>query len=298
MTETIGPFELRSPVPAVRRPRLLMSLRPWIDVGSVGTIALAFLEERLGARPIAQLARPGNFYDFTRYRPMLTRTGGRRQVTAPNTVLHYAEGKDGRDWLLLHALEPHNRGEDFVDGLMALMKRLEVSEYVMIGSMYSPVPHTRPPVASGGAAGESLRERLASIGVRDSGYEGPTSILARMGTQLPETGVETATLILQVPAYAQMEHDYRSAQALLGMLSIVFGLELDPQALEAQAREQLAALEASVAENPELKAWIGELETAYDHQHAAENQPEDPAAPLSPELERFLRDVEGRLGEN
>ena len=40
------------------------------------------------------------------------RIEGQRHVTVPNTIMHYAEGKDGRDWLLLHTLEPHSHGED------------------------------------------------------------------------------------------------------------------------------------------------------------------------------------------
>ena len=212
--------------------------------------------------------------------------------------MHYAEGKDGRDWLLLHTLEPHSHGEDFVEGLITLMKRLEVSEYLMIGSMYAPVPHTRPPLVSGGASSETMRERLRLGGVRESGYEGPTTILARLGTSAPALAIETATMIVQLPAYAQLERDYRGLGHMLGLLNGFYGLSLDPAPLAEQVSEETRVIEQTVDENPQLKAWIGELERMYDADHDKSPEEGPPAAPLSPELESFLRDVEGRLGEN
>ena len=43
-------------------------LRPWIDVGRVGTLVLNQLEAKLGTKELGRLARPGTFFDFTRCR--------------------------------------------------------------------------------------------------------------------------------------------------------------------------------------------------------------------------------------
>jgi len=67
----IGAFEIREPLPQLREPHVLASLRPWVDVNNVGTLTLDGLEARFGARELGHLAEPGLFYDFTRYRPML-----------------------------------------------------------------------------------------------------------------------------------------------------------------------------------------------------------------------------------
>ena len=63
----LGNFEINEPVPNLRNPHLMVVLKPWIDVGSVGTLALETLERHLGAENLGGLARPGEFYDFTRY---------------------------------------------------------------------------------------------------------------------------------------------------------------------------------------------------------------------------------------
>jgi predicted ATP-grasp superfamily ATP-dependent carboligase len=297
MTTQLGPFELREPLPAVRSPRALLALRPWIDVGSVGTMTLAFLQEAWDAEPIAQLSRPGRFYDFTRYRPMLYRDEGQRQVSLPNTSVYHAGGEGESDWVLVHALEPHSNGEEYVEGLLQLLQRLSVTQYCLIGSMYAPVPHTRRPVASGSASNEAFTERLRQIGVRESTYEGPTTVLAMLSAMTAESGIESAGMILQLPAYAQVERDYRGLQAMLALVSALYGLDLDMEALQEEGARQAAAIDASVQEDPRLQTWLKDLEAAYDSESGPQGPGEEEGPDLSPELERFLRDVERRWQE-
>jgi hypothetical protein len=298
MTQSTGPFELREPLPEMKDPHLLVALRPWIDVGSVATMALTFLEEAWGSQEVAHLSRPGRFYDFTRYRPVLHRSEGQRRVSVPNTTLNFAGAPDGREFLLLQALEPHVNGEEFVEGLMDLIRRLGVREYGLIGSMYAPVPHTRPPLVTGGASNPELNRRLHQIGARESTYEGPTTILAILPSMAIEAGIDTFTMILQLPVYAQLENDYRGLQAMLIYLSALYHLDLDLAPVRQQVGEQMFALDETVRDNPELSRWVEELERAYDAEHlspAAASEEEAPA--LSPELESFLRDIERRWGD-
>jgi predicted ATP-grasp superfamily ATP-dependent carboligase len=294
---TIGPFELSDTLPKLNEPRMLVALQPWVDVGSVGTMTLAFLGEMLDAQPLGQLARPGRFFDFTRYRPVLTREGGQRQVSVPNTHLHHAKGDD-RDWILLHALEPHANGDEFVEGLIELVVKMGVTEYVLAGSMYAPVPHTRRPVASGGSTSEVIRTRLLAAGVRESNYEGPTTILALLSTSIPSSGIDTTSIILQLPAYAQVERDYMGLETMLEVLSGLYDLHPDLDAVREEAGRQRQALDETAREDPRLSAWLQELERVYDAESGAPEEPAGDEPALSPELEKFLRDVERRWSES
>ncbi|MCH9016178.1 MAG: hypothetical protein IIB89_00260, partial [Chloroflexi bacterium] len=65
----IGDFEFPEPLPELKDPHVLAVLRPWIDVGNVGTLTLRRLERHLESKEIGRLVRPGRYYDFTRYRP-------------------------------------------------------------------------------------------------------------------------------------------------------------------------------------------------------------------------------------
>jgi predicted ATP-grasp superfamily ATP-dependent carboligase len=296
MTTQIGPFELLDPLPPLREPKMLVALQPWIDVGSVGTMSLAFIGEAMDAQPLGQLSRPGHFFDFTRYRPMISREGGERKVTVPNTRLHWASGEE-HDWVFLHTLEPHNNGDEFAEGLIEMVVRLGIREYVMIGSMYAPVPHTRRPVASGGSSSEAIRQKLFTGGIRESTYEGPTTILALLGATVPKEGIETTTMILQLPAYAQVERDYMGLEALLTLLSDLYGFRLDLGPVAEEAQRQREALDETASGDARLQVWLKELEQAYDME--ARLQPTsdapEPRVPLSPQLEEFLADVNQRF---
>jgi predicted ATP-grasp superfamily ATP-dependent carboligase len=288
-------FELTETLPEIQSPRLLMALQPWIDIGSVGTMTLAFLEQQWQAEEIGKLHRPGKFYDFSRYRPMLFRREGERHVAVPNTFLRYARSPTGDEWLFIHALEPHSHGEDYVDAVFALLRRFRVRQYTLIGSMYAPIPHTRDPIASGGAASEDLRGRLLGAGVRESNYEGPTTILATLPQMAAAESIETASIIVQLPAYIQLERDYCGVETLLNLLSRAYSLELDLRSVQEEGERQRAATRSSVADNPQLQSMVAELERAYDAERAPPATDEADAAPLSPELEGFLKDVQTRL---
>ena len=80
----IGAFELIEPIPELNEPYVLAVLSPWIDVNNVGTLTLSGLETQFKAKELARLARPGNFFDFTRYRPILYYEEGIRRVKIPN----------------------------------------------------------------------------------------------------------------------------------------------------------------------------------------------------------------------
>ncbi|MEE8369949.1 MAG: PAC2 family protein [Dehalococcoidia bacterium] len=294
MTTQIGAFQLNDPLPELENPRLLVALQPWVDVGSVGTMALDFLQEAWKARPLAQLSSPGTFYDFTRYRPITYLKEGQREVSVPNSFLHHGRSDDGRDWLLLHALEPHSHGEDYVDSLVELMGHLGVRHYCLIGSMYAPVPHTRPLIVSGRASDEALQRRLRELGMRESTYEGPTTIFTLIVNQAQQLGIDTLSMVLQLPAYTQMERDYRGLHTLLALLSSLHDLSLDLDSLLQESGRQGTALDDSLAQEPRVQAMIRELEATYD----AEEESADIESPkLSPELERFLHEIEARWGE-
>ena len=45
-------FDLEEPVPELRKPHVLASLRPWVDVGSVGSLTFRTMERQLEAQTL------------------------------------------------------------------------------------------------------------------------------------------------------------------------------------------------------------------------------------------------------
>ena len=133
----IGAFEIIDTLPDLKSPCAISMLRPWIDVGKVGSMALNRLENHLGAQEIGRLSKPGNFFDFTRYRPRLKLVDGERQTITPNTIINLAhDDESDRDFLFLHIREPHMSGEDYTESIVELLEHFKVNEYFRIGGMY------------------------------------------------------------------------------------------------------------------------------------------------------------------
>ena len=293
-------FETTEPLPELREPHAIAMMRPWVDVGSVGTTVLGRLEKYLNASELARLAEPGRFFDFTRYRPMLRYVDGEREVTIPNTFINYSRAEGLPDLIFAHLLEPHSSGEEYIDSVLELFKELGVKRYLLVGGMYDVVPHTRPLRISGSLRMEGIDETLAErFKVRRSTYEGPTSILYMISRKAQRLGLETGNLTVHLPQYVQMEEDLSGAAAVLGVLSDLYGLPEELQAKD-KAAQQYVELGRTVARSPELRNLVQRLESMYDaraEEEKAEEEDED-APPLSPQVERFLLDIDERFSNN
>ena len=122
----IGAFELIDKLPSFQDLHVIAMLRPWIDVGNVGTIALNKLEKHFGAKELGRLARPGTFFDFSRYRPIARNIEGKRSLSIPNSIINYAIRDDGPDLLFFHILEPQSFGEDYTDAILEVLDSLKI----------------------------------------------------------------------------------------------------------------------------------------------------------------------------
>src|SRR4030042_3122122 len=195
----ISAFELKEPILELNEPYVFAILRPWIDVNNVGSLILNDLEAHFGSKELANLANPGHFFHFTRYRPNLHLEEGIRHITIPNTTLHYAKREGGNDLLFLRLLEPHALSEVYVNSVLQLLKTLKVKKYCLLGSMYDVVPHTRPFIINGGAIGRETELDLKRSGAQPSHYQGPTAITTLIMQRAPEFGVETIWFIVSLP---------------------------------------------------------------------------------------------------
>ena len=164
----IGAFDITEPVPELREPHVFAMVRPWVDVGSVGTLTLNRLERFLGSKELGRLARPGVFFDFTRYRPTIRMTEGQREVKIPNSIIRYAQTENGPDYLFFHLLEPHSNGEDYTDSVLELVKHFQVKRYCRLGAMYDAVPHTRPLLVTGSLGSVQQNRQVPHFKARGS----------------------------------------------------------------------------------------------------------------------------------
>ncbi|MFC1958823.1 PAC2 family protein [Chloroflexota bacterium] len=287
-------FDLNEPLPELKGPHALAILRPWIDAGDVGTQVLSWLETHFKANDLGKLARPGDFFDFTRYRPTSHLKGGQREIIIPNANVTYCKQESGNDFLFLHLLEPHSHGEVYIESVVRLLARFGVKRYCLLGSMYDYVPHTRPLLVTGGASGESTQQELAKLGIESSNYQGPTSINSLISQHAPEIGMETMSLIVRLPQYTQLDEDHMGAARIMNVLGSLYGLPIDEIYIE-KAERQREQISAELNKNPQLKAIVEQLETHYEER--TERKKKEERTQLSPEVEKFLSEMDRRFRE-
>ena len=287
----IGAFELNEPIPELNEPYVFAILRPWVDVNNVGSLTLNELEAQFESKELARLAKPGNFFDFTRYRPNLYLEEGIRRVSIPNTTLHYAKREGGNDLLFLRLLEPHALSEVYIDSVLRLLKTLKVKKYCLLGSMYDVVPHTRPLIVNGGATGRETELDLKRSGAQSSHYQGPTTITILITQRCPEFGIETIWFIVSLPQYVILEEDYLGKVRLMEILNLLYNIPIDKRDFE-RAAEQRSLINQKVERTPELKNLLPQLETLYEvriKRKEGERMPK-----LSPEIEEILWRIMGK----
>ena len=287
----IGAFELNEPLPELNEPYVFAVLRPWIDVNSVGTLVLNELEKQFGAVELGQLAKPGHFFDFTRYRPNVYLEEGVRRITIPNTSIHYAKREGGNDFLFLYLLEPHALAEFYVDSILRLLKTFKAKKYCLLGSMYDVVPHTRPLIINGGAVGKETELELRKSGAQSSSYQGPTTFTILITQRAQEFGTETISFIVSLPQYVVLEEDYLGKLRLMEILNLLYRIPIDHKDFE-KASEQRILINQKVERTPELKNLIPQLEAMYEIR--IKSKEGEKTSKLSSEIEEMLWKIMGK----
>ncbi len=272
----VGEFELLDPVPDLKDTCAIAMLRPWIDVGRVGTLALRTLEQYLGAKELGRLATPGKFFDFTRYRPRMRLVDGERVFTKPNTIVKYATDEySKKNYLFVHVREPHNFGEDYTDAIVELFRHCQVTEYCRIGGMYDSIPHTRPLLITGSMNDEQEARAGKLLNPRKSTYQGPTSIVNQVNEDLTKLGTQNSTLMAHLPQYVQLDEDHLGASRLLEVLCSAYEFPQD-LADKARGEQQYKDIDRAIDYKGEVGALIKQLETYYDRVLSKpEDRPDD-----------------------
>ena len=171
-----------------------------------------------------------------------------------------------------------------------MLKYFHVVRYTQVGGVSDAVPHTRPLQVNGIVSDEYGKR----FGIQRSDYEGPTSITYLINQGAPTLGIETLSCLVRLPHYAQLDEDYSGVARLLEILCEMY--DLPSHLVDGErGKRQYQQVDAAMARNPQARSLIQQLETTYDANNGGAGKASPP--PLSPEVERFLREMDSRLGE-
>ncbi len=267
---------------------LVVSFDGWTDAGSAGTTAAAHLLEELPATQVGQVD-PDRAFDFRDRRPMVPIDEGRfGAITWPAITLHRVEPVAGGPLLVLTGAEPDFAWQALGRDLVELSHAVGLEDYVGLGSVPGPVPHTRPVRVTTTSNDESL---LLRFGRAHEKMLVPGSAQVTLEIILGDVGLRTLGMWARVPHY--VAGDYPAAAAmLLRRVCEHLDLEVDLSDLDDEALQHADRLADAASESSEVTSHISALEGAYDADVADDSGLEGPLPTgdqIAEELERFLR---------
>ena len=274
--------------PKLRNPVLVCAFKGWNDAGEAATAALGYLLDAFDAHEFAQID-PEEFFDFSAIRPTVELHEGRsRIINWPENGFHAARVAGAeRDLVLLQGVEPSLRWRAFSEDVIRIARELGVRLVVTLGALLADVPHSRPVSITGLASDETLVERL---GFERSRYEGPTGIVGVLHDACARADLASASLWASVPHYVAAAPNPKAALALIRRFEGVAGVAVDAGALEEATEDYDRQVNAAVASDPDVKAFVERLEQSIDEaEDEAPPQRIPSADAIARDFQRFLR---------
>ncbi len=276
----------------VSSPVLVMGFTGWMDGGSVSTGTISYLVDKLQATKVAEIdsrdfyifnfpvstlpipvysaegktvvasLRPMEFAAI--FRPHTRIEGGLvEELNYPANSFWYSQQ---RDLMLFRGEEPHIRWGAYCDCIYEFAHRFGIEALYFVGSVASPIPHTREPRIRASVSSESLKQDLESAGINFTEYEGPASIVTSLAHHAEAAAVHMISLVVEIPHYPFLEMPIypKSIIKVLSALNKLLGLDIDWTDLQESAKVTDAKLDTLMAENKEFGRLVRRLEEAYD----------------------------------
>jgi predicted ATP-grasp superfamily ATP-dependent carboligase len=248
--------------PQLRDPVLVCAFNGWNDAGEAASAALGLILGDFGSNEVAEID-PEEFFDFTAVRPTIRLVDGRTRVVEwPSNTFHAAHVPAAeRDLLLMRGTEPSLKWRAFTETIIQFAEEMNVELVVTLGALLADVPHTRPVAVTGFASDESL---VSHLGFQRSSYEGPTGVVGALHHACQQHGVASASLWASVPHYVAAAPNPKAALALIRGFEGLVGLAVDAAPLEEAAAEYERQVNDAVASDPDVKAFVEQLEERMD----------------------------------
>ncbi|WP_125098483.1 PAC2 family protein [Leucobacter chromiireducens] len=285
-------------------PRVLIAaFQGWSDAGDATSDVLQHLAELTGAEPLHILGSEG-YVDYQVHRPKLTiDEHGNRAIEWPDTKLLGTVRRPGVDvdpdpdaetvrridggrvteLFLLSGVEPARDWQNFADEIVELVDVWGIDTVIILGSMYSDAPHSRPVVTTITSDSQEQRDRTGAV---RSTYEGPAGIASVVELALTAAGLTPISLWAQVPHYVHSTPSPKVTLALLDKLEELLDVVIPRGELLMLANDWEANINRIAAADEDMTRYIRGLEESRDEALAAETTGDAIAA----EFEKFLED--------
>ncbi len=265
---------------------LLAAFEGWSDASEAATGALERIRTS-GEYEQVFSVDPEAYFDYQYTRPTVAVDAtGERSLTWPGATLWRPVRDDDAEgpeiWLLI-GIEPARAWQGFVGEIVDRALTHDITGMVGVGAVMSDAPHTRElPVSRSSESADLRRE----FDVERSQYEGPAGILTVLGDAMARSEIPTLSLWVNVPAYGgSLSPSPKAILAVLDALDPITAIDTDRDDLASASARWEAALDAVVAADDDLVAYVAELERLKDEW----DSPEASGESLAREFQRYLR---------
>lgn len=275
---------LIEPVPEGERVTVMLAaFEGWNDAGEAASESLKYLHRLWGGKKIASMD-PDDYYDFQFTRPSVRRTAnGGRKIKWPTTKIAKASVPDSNlDVIFVHGIEPSYKWRAYTAELLAHAAELNVNYVVLVGALLADVPHSRPIPVTATSDDDDLRERL---NLDSSEYEGPIGIVGVLAELALLAGLPTISLWAAVPHYVAQSPSPKAQLALLNRIEELLQAPFDTHELSEDAQAWERGVDELATEDPEIAAYVRQLEEAKD----TADLPEASGESIAREFERYLK---------
>lgn len=276
-------------VPESPLPTMLVAFAGWPDAAEAATRAMRFLVRKLRAKKFAEID-PEEFYDFTHVRPhsRVNRRGERVTRWPQNDFYYYTPPDESRALLLFVGTEPNLKWRTYSNILTRVAQRHDVNLIVSLGALLDAVPHTREPRVTGRASSIELTQKAEWLGIRNSGYQGPTGIHTAFADACSQLDMAQASIWGHCPHYVNTSPDPKVSHAILTRLRSLIDIDVDLEELYIAGKTYQEEVDKVIAKQPDVSRYVGRLERRYDESRTASEEIPSPETMVE-ELENFLR---------
>jgi proteasome assembly chaperone (PAC2) family protein len=248
--------------PNLHKPILVIGFEGWPNAAEVSSSALQFLIEKLKAKKFASIPIE-SFYQISSLRPVAVIKEGRlMELKIPGNHFYYSKDSLSKDFILFQGVEPHLRWSLFVDLLLDLTEKFDVSQIFTIGGTYDYIPHTYPPMVSALFNHEDLKEKVVQFGLGFTEYTGPISIHTFILETAKKRGLKAISLWGHAPQYLQTKNVKVVCSVLRSLLDLT-EMKIDLSELERASDYFDQQVNHLVEEDPKLQEVISKLEEVY-----------------------------------
>ncbi len=275
---------------SLNKPVLVVAFKGLFDASGSATSALEWLMEKSESENLGEIDSE-TFFDFTQERPLISfdKNGERALTKKKNKIVAIKTNGNERDLLSISGIEPHLRWRTFSELLIEIVNKSNAESVITLGSMVGMTPHSRPLTVTGSSTNPELAERLH---LEKPSYQGPTGIVGVLHDALDRSKIPVISLRVSVPHYVPDSPNPKATRALLRRFEQVTGVTTEYEELDGPAADWQKQVDAAVASDDEITAYVTRLETTIDEDENLLPSGDDLAA----EFEAFLREQGPEIG--